>query len=138
MPFDPQAVEIFTSDLTPYIKYCLCVGYAIDAQLYCMRKFGAIHPAYDLIEREQARVIEAARRTYDRIPDMGELTYPVFAYDFGVPCDDDDDGEPIGDWPQIGTLTLRYTKKFLMPGGKLPQGQQHLVPFRTYQVSWPR
>jgi hypothetical protein len=130
MEFTPDAVDIFTNEFTSTMKYRICVGYEIGERLYYMHKFGVLYPTVEGEALPTERIIESARRTYDAIEAPGEITIPVFAYHFGVPCEFDEDGEPIGDWPQIGRLVLQYNGKFLMPSAKLPQGYRHLSPFR--------
>jgi hypothetical protein len=44
MTFDPQAVDIFTSDVAPSVTCRLCVGYVIDNRRYYLRKVGALSP----------------------------------------------------------------------------------------------
>lgn len=52
MEFNPEAVEIFTSEQPQCVKYRLCVGYVIGGTFYYMRKFGRIHP---LVTDERVR-----------------------------------------------------------------------------------
>jgi hypothetical protein len=129
MAFDPQAVEIFTHDGGDTIKYRICVGYVIGDQLYYMRKFGLLYPRNDAEVQPTQRLIEAARNAYENIPDKGEIRIVVYGYDFGMPCDFDDDGLPIGHWPTIGDLILKYDGKFLLRGERIPPGYEHLRPF---------
>jgi hypothetical protein len=133
MEFTPDAVDIFTSKLASNIKYHICVGYVIGDGLYYMRKFGMLYPKVKDEPQPVERIVEAVHRTYDVIPVSAEITIPVFAYTLGAACEYDDDGEPIGYWPQIGRLVLTSTDKLLLPGGKLPQAYEHLRPM---QLGW--
>ena len=143
MEFNPQAVEIFSSDFSSTLGYVadftgqlkcrLYVGYVIGSRLYHMHKMGAVHPLIAGEPDPADKLIEAARLSYWRISNQGKVRIPVFAYDLGVPVEFDDDGEPIGEWPQIGELVLTYSEKFLMPGGQLPEDYRHLRPV---QLGW--
>jgi hypothetical protein len=128
MAFDPQAVDIFTHDAGDTTKYRICVGYVLGDQLYYMRKFGYLYPKHEHDVHPEQRIIEAARNAYDNIPERGDFRIVVYGYDFGMPCDFDDQGLPIGHWPKIGDLVLKYDGKFLLPSGKLPSGYEHLRP----------
>jgi hypothetical protein len=133
MEFDPEAVEVFTQDRSPFLKYRMIVGYTIDNKLFYMQKFGSVY----LPTKEKPYVegiSEICRRTYDQIQVPGEIEIPLYAYDFGALCEFDDNGMPIGDWEPIGRMTIQYHEKFLMPGGDLPMRYAHLLPFR--RPSW--
>lgn len=127
MEFSPDAVEIFTSEVESEVKCRMCVGYAIGDTLYSMQKFGGVIPIVDGESRPDQRITELARRSYECISNTGEISFDLFAYELGVPCEFDGDGLPIGEWPAIGKMTVNYTAKFLMPEGKLPLGYEHLL-----------
>lgn len=130
MEFTPEAVEIMTDDLAARVKYRLCVGYVIGERLYAMRKFVLAYPEMVDVEPPLDRLMQMCRRTYDQIEVPGEIIMPIFGYDLGAYCEYDDDGLPIGEWPPIGAAKITYTEKFLMKGGRLPPGYEHLMPMR--------
>jgi hypothetical protein len=129
MECDPHAIDIFTDAFSGTTKYRLCVGYAIGEHLYCMKKLSMIDSQPDVVHPTPGN-IDICRRAYVKIDATGELVLPVYGYDLGEPHEYDDDGELIGDWPQLGTMTISYRDKFLMPGGKLPEGYTHLRQLR--------
>jgi hypothetical protein len=131
MEFDPHAVEIFADASSGKTKYRLCVGFAIGEHLYYMKKFGLIDSEPDVVH-PSPKHLDACRGTYDHLEATGELAIPIFGYDLGEPYDYDDNGEPIGDWPELGTATIHYHDKFLMPGGTLPEGHTHRRRMRWF------
>jgi hypothetical protein len=129
MEFNPDVIEIFTDMFSGKTKYRLCVGFVVGEHLYCMQKLGVIDWEPDVVH-PTPRHLDGCRRTYDNILVPGELTMPIYGYDLGEPCEYDDDGERIGEWPQLGAATIRYHDKFLMRSEKLPAGHTHRRPMR--------
>jgi hypothetical protein len=133
MKFDPSFVDIMTSESPQRVKYCLCIGYHISKGLYSMQKFGLISRWISGEVHPQEKLMTACKNTYNGIPTSGEIAIPIFGYDLGEYCEYDDEGEPIGKWPQIGEAKIKYTEKFLMKGGRLPPGYDHLIPMRWFK-----
>ena len=129
---DPAHIGAANIDGVQQLKCRMCVGYVIGNQLYHTQRMGAMWPLFPSDTDVRERMIEASRRTYEQISESGEITIAIFAYHLGVPCEWDDPGLPIGEWPQIGAMVLRYQEKFLMPGGQLPQNYRHVLPIRLW------
>jgi hypothetical protein len=133
MTCDPSVVDIMMSAYVPQVKYRLCVGYHIPKGLYSMRKFGLVSPRVAGEVHSQDTLMRACENTYNGIQTSGEITIPIFGYDLGARCEYDDDGEPIGEWPQIGEAKITYTEKFLMKNGGLLPGYNHLIPMQWFK-----
>jgi hypothetical protein len=132
MRFDPSQVEIFTQEFSGQTKYGVWVGFAIGEQLYLIKKFGLIDTQPGVVH-PLPKHLDACRQTYEYIEVPGQLVLPIYAHQLGVPCAFDDDGRPIGDWPQIGEDWISYGEIFMMPGGLLPDGYTHLQPMRWFE-----
>jgi hypothetical protein len=130
MQFTPDAVDVFIAPALPnQVKCRIYVGHVIGKGLYTMRQLGALFPHVAGEPIPTAPMIEASKRTYDRIPRSGTVTLPIFSHDLGVPCagfTDDDVHDP--ECEQVGELVLNYHDVFLFVHGELPVEYATLKP----------
>lgn len=102
-------------------KIRIIVGLVLGGDLYTFKKCGCLDPVGD-----ERALSELAEQFWASFPRQGIEEIPIFGWQLGMPFEMDDDGNILGDWPQVGTLILPYSDAFLMSGGDLPEDRRHL------------
>lgn len=141
-------VDIFSDEgtLSPFgvskkYRVRLIVGYKIKGtELYFYQKYGCIsylteevveNPEIDIskeLKETKAKFLAVAEQTWERIKSQKEWIYeiPLYAYHFGADYEVDSDFVVLGDWEQVGTMSVKCDKVFLMKNGELPDEYKHL------------